>query len=285
MIFVVYDHTKHSYVPVYWVLMSSKSALAYDQTFQAIKHDLNGAFKPWVIGIDFEIAFLKMAGKHWPEANLIGCYFHFSQAFVKKMKDDLGFPKEIITPVLKIIQLATVLPQEDLVEITGKGWAYIADKIDGISVDEDVDEWMQSDQWKSMKADLFAYIRDFWIRCDVLPLWNCSAFVELDDDEQPIFRTNCWLESYNRKVNEMFPTAHPTMAAFAARLREEQQRIIQLQEDYRQRRESPPVYDPVQWPVVPADYATFEVQEGAWILTIAQDERPKKKSRKGRKRN
>ena len=55
MIFVVYDHTKHSYVPVYWVLMSSKSALAYDQTFQAIKHDLNGAFKPWVIGIDFEI--------------------------------------------------------------------------------------------------------------------------------------------------------------------------------------------------------------------------------------
>lgn len=249
-----------------------------------MKSDLNGAFNPWIIGIDFELAFIKMCRQHWPLAILIGCFFHFSQAIVKQLKDELGFPKEVIHQICRIVQLATVLPQEDLQDITGKGWGYLAKKIAEITVDEDVDGWMQSDVGMSKKAALFVYFRDFWSREDILPIWNCSAFAAAEEgDLQPAFRTNCWSERNNRTTNEKFSAPHPTLGNFTQTLREEMDSTIAKQEEYRTGKADPPTYAPVQWPKIPADYAEFEVPADAWILSIA--DRPKKRARKTKKKN
>ncbi len=287
MTWVVFDHTLCSYVPVYWVLMTGKTALCYDYTFHAIKNDLNGKFNPWIIGIDFEPNFFKMCTKHWPDAHLIGCFFHFMQAIFRYLKDELKFPDALVSRIAHIVKIATVLPLNDTKKITGKTWCYIAERIDSIVTgDEEADAWLQSKVGRSKKTDFFAYIKNFWLRSDVICIWNTHAFANAEEDDlQPAFRTNCWMERYNRTTNEKFPTARPSLATFAETITAEQERILQLQEGYRANTDSPPVYAPVEWPQVPDDYDEYEVPDGTFKVMTLADRVGKKKRRKTTKKN
>mmetsp|Transcript_21180 Transcript_21180/g.31896 ORF Transcript_21180/g.31896 Transcript_21180/m.31896 type:complete len:92 (-) Transcript_21180:688-963(-) len=91
MIVILYDDQREAYIPVYWILMTGKTEACYDQAFQLLNTDLGGKFNPSVVGIDFEKAFINMVKKHWPDAIIIGCFFHFKQA-IRKYLIKVGIP-------------------------------------------------------------------------------------------------------------------------------------------------------------------------------------------------
>lgn len=248
-----------------------------------------GRFNPRIIGIDFEMAFINMCHYHWPDADLMGCFFHFSQAMVRYLKDVLKFPDEVVYKIVDIVQLATVFPIEDLRDITGKGWAYIADKIDNITVNEDVDNWMRSEAGMTKRTEFFLYIKDFWTRENLLNIWNCdaaAAAAAAGEGDAPTFRTNCWSERYNRTTNEKFSSPHPTLASFITTLVAEMDDIVKTQETYRGGvgvhgpRADPPTYDPVDWPDLPDDYDDFEVEKDAWIMSLKFKKKKRKTTKK-----
>lgn len=276
MIWVVFDQQTQSFIPVYWVLMTGKTSLCYDTVFHAINNDLGGSFKPAIIGIDFELAFINMCTKHWPDAHLIGCYFHFTQAMVRYMKDEVHFPKEVIPYIREILQLATVLPPDDLPTLGSKGWVYLGKLIDQIETgNEDVDEWLKSSEAKTKKGNLYKYIQNFWLRPNVLGIWNCHLFAT--EEEEASFRTNCWIESLNRTWNERFGASHPSLGTFVETLRAEQRRILDLQESYRSRRDEPPIYGPVEWPEVPDDYEDYVVPKKSFIASLMDKKKKRRK--------
>eukprot|EP00985_Skeletonema_marinoi_P024790 scaffold17576_cov73-Skeletonema_marinoi.AAC.1 len=116
LIWVLWDRQVEMFVPCYWVLMTGKTAACYDVAFHMIKTDLNGDFNPYVVGIDFERNFINMVKKHWPDANLVGCFFHFKQAIRQYLKSELCFPDKVVSLMMRkgMIDLATVLPADDV---------------------------------------------------------------------------------------------------------------------------------------------------------------------------
>lgn len=51
-------------------------------------------------------------------------------------------------------------------------------------------------------------------------VWNVHSFVTENSEFKMINRTNNPLERFNRKMNDSFPTSHPTMTSFVETIRE-----------------------------------------------------------------
>eukprot|EP00577_Skeletonema_sp_RCC1716_P008605 CAMPEP_0113415324 /NCGR_PEP_ID=MMETSP0013_2-20120614/24503_1 /TAXON_ID=2843 ORGANISM="Skeletonema costatum, Strain 1716" /NCGR_SAMPLE_ID=MMETSP0013_2 /ASSEMBLY_ACC=CAM_ASM_000158 /LENGTH=727 /DNA_ID=CAMNT_0000302267 /DNA_START=447 /DNA_END=2630 /DNA_ORIENTATION=+ /assembly_acc=CAM_ASM_000158 len=263
LIWVLWDRQVEMFVPCYWVLMTGKTAACYDVAFHMIKTDLNGDFNPYVVGIDFERNFINMVKKHWPDANLVGCFFHFKQAIRQYLKSELCFPDKVVSLMMRkgMIDLATVLPADDVNSINGKGWLFIASLIECTSTGNDeADDWIRSVEGKTKLADFYAYVSRFWLSADVFETWNWSTFLEWDPKHRPVFRTNCWMESYNGRMNRD-NTVHPRLMAFFDVLREEQTRIVNLVDQVRNEHADAPIYAPIAFPKIPREYDDFVVPD------------------------
>jgi len=125
LIIMVFDAAHKVYVPVAWILMSGKTEECYWQAFNwltsAVK-DIDASY----IGVDFERAFFTQLGTHFPDANLMGCLFHFKQAARRKMVV-LGIPDSEIKSAMArgVYDLLTVIPIDQL----EKGVVFVRTKI------------------------------------------------------------------------------------------------------------------------------------------------------------
>ena len=71
------------------------------------------------------------------------------------------------------------------------------------------------------------YFSTTWLGLHGPHLWNISSVIEskVEDSESILInRTNNPVERYNRTMNELLPTPHPTMVAFVSAIRQESQR-------------------------------------------------------------
>ena len=72
------------------------------------------------------------------------------------------------------------------------------------------------------------------------------------------FRTNNGLESYNRRVNQIFRSGRPTLIAFVQEMEKESRYQAQLLNDIRQGKVKEPTRNYVQTiPAIPAEYDSF----------------------------
>lgn len=226
-----------------------------------MRTDLDGDFNPAVVGIDFERNFINMVKKHWPDAILVGCFFHFKQAIRKHLTSKLRFPEEVIGLMMKtgMLDLATVLPAEDVRSIDGKGWLFIASRIESTPTGEKkADEWLSSFEGKTKLAEFWVYLRDFWLSPDVFDAWQWSDTLKMHEKDRPIFRTNCYMESYNGLWNSK-NTVHPRLPAFDENLHKETSRIMKKVDLVRSKDALPPDYGPIPFPTIPYDYDSFEM--------------------------
>ncbi|KAJ8671653.1 hypothetical protein QAD02_002912 [Eretmocerus hayati] len=69
--------------PCVWFLMSSKTAHAYEACLKTLKEDIWPKMNPKEVIADFEEASEIAWGNIYPEAELTGCYFHFTQAIMR----------------------------------------------------------------------------------------------------------------------------------------------------------------------------------------------------------
>ena len=72
-------------------------------------------------------------------------------------------------------------------------------------------------------------------------------------------RTNNALESYNRVMNDKFPTPHPSLPLFVQTIENEARYQVTRLNDIRLGRVVPPVYDETTINAVPPCYTTFEI--------------------------
>ena len=66
-------------------------------------------------GVDFEPAFYTAISIFFPEAIIIGCFFHFKQAIRGKLQK-LGMHKAVISVILLVMNYAPSLPPDEMLE-------------------------------------------------------------------------------------------------------------------------------------------------------------------------
>ena len=87
VIFGVVDDRK---LPLSWVLLKNKTNGIYRRMLQIFKMELqrkNLQLTVTEVVCDFELGFKSAIETDFPQVRLWGCYFHFTKALLKKMKD------------------------------------------------------------------------------------------------------------------------------------------------------------------------------------------------------
>ena len=114
LVVMVFSAQYNIYIPCVWILMTGKTTLCYQHALsclQSIKHNLD----PKYVGVDFEPALFNTVKKYFPNAEIIGCYFHFLQA-IRKHMISIGFPPEEIKAAMECFFYMIVLPPNEIDE-------------------------------------------------------------------------------------------------------------------------------------------------------------------------
>ncbi|CAD5126447.1 DgyrCDS14576 [Dimorphilus gyrociliatus] len=109
-------------IPMAFAFMGSKRKTAYKKLFKAIQ-DLTNGHSPKKVVVDFEKAIWKALSFTYPEANIKGCVFHWTQAIYRKIQE-LGLckmykEKKAEYRIMKKLMALPFLPS-DLIEPTFK---------------------------------------------------------------------------------------------------------------------------------------------------------------------
>jgi hypothetical protein len=101
-----------------------------------------------------------------------------------------------------------ILTQVPIDEIP-KAIAYIRSRIDP----------SQSAATRVKLNSFWNYFRSTWCQRYNPQTWNVNAFLQEDAEIMMINRTDNPLERFNRRMNQAFPTAHPTMQQFVVTIK------------------------------------------------------------------
>jgi hypothetical protein len=94
------DKSKNLYFTLAYCFVNNKQGKLYKSLFKSFQQICNetsdSSLKPTKITSDYEIAFINASKKHFPDATLKLCYFHYCQAI--RHNADIKGLKEILTP-------------------------------------------------------------------------------------------------------------------------------------------------------------------------------------------
>ena len=197
-IVMAHDLTSGVNVPCVWALMSSKNYSSYCEIFNIIYSSLNYAWQPAYIVSDFENSLLKSIGMMFPKTKIVGCFFHFSQALLRKMTK-LKIDDNIINVLLIEMQKLSSL-QENLIQ-------------DHLSMIE------ENSNFQSLPCKAFLkYFRGTWMKKFPPKIWTLA-----EDQDINVARTNNCLERYNRQLGEIVSRKHPSLASFIETIQDEEE--------------------------------------------------------------
>jgi hypothetical protein len=247
LIFMIYDHSTSSYVPILYALMTSKCTEAYWHVFNQIV-----AISQWTIKVctyctDFEVAMMKEmdvmfggpgGGTH------IGCFFHLKQAWRKRLIEKCHLSKEHVTNAMQIgmLDLLCVLPHEQVEEY---GIPYLRSILEKDASKKDIDKWQT----------FWNYFLRQWM--PILWRWNISQKEGPDGSFFDVVnRTNNGLERYNRHFNRLF-NKRPSLLEFVQIVEKESRFQDQKLNDIRYGRRKEVEREERTIPVVPVAYSDF----------------------------
>ena len=102
--------------------------------------------------------------------------------------------------------------------------------------------------------------RQWFRKKDMLKLWNLHEFAVGTPMFKLISRSNCALESYNRRLNNKFAQRHPNLNAFVAGLNEEANDQVRRLNEIVNEQSLPPAYDDIPFPVIPDEYEGWQYE-------------------------
>lgn len=183
------------YIPVAYILTTHAIDELYFHCLWELFSVSGDKWRPDLIITDFEQALHLAVKRLFPNSIIYGCYFHWRQAIRRKIVK-LGLTKELNYDLLmKSLEKLTLTPLEQF---------------------DDVLETIQ--QSFTNFSNFFTYFKRTWLKRFPPQVWNCSA-LRLEE-EDIIIRTNCALESYNKRLNERIKP-HPHILALVEHLKEE----------------------------------------------------------------
>jgi hypothetical protein len=95
------------------------------------------------------------------------------------------------------------------------------------------------------------YFQRTWLKKYSPLLWNVHG------NEDIVNRTNNHLERYNRRMNEVFPVAHPNILSFVDTIKTEANSYIETYNLIKAGRLAHPKHAPVRFATIPSDYEVF----------------------------
>lgn len=193
-----YDVSTYVYVPCVWCLMSAKNETMYWFFLQEVISLLDWRWDPKICVVDFENALINAVKAQLPKTKILGCFFHYKQSIIKKLKK-IGIMSSNIEKISNELNFLTVL-EKDKINI---GIEYIKNKYK--NSDEKFIEFMK-------------YFEKTWLKKYDSDLWNIHQY----NTEELISRTNNPLERYNRRLNEQFNAPHPNILCFINIIRNEE---------------------------------------------------------------
>lgn len=212
---MVYSRAHDHYVPVFYILLQSKSESTYYYALQSAICATDWRFEASTVTCDFEQSLIKAIKDQFPSATPVLCLFHWKQALKRKLKTDFKLPDDVVRKLIGkngLLDMLTVIPIREIDEF---GIPYIQSKM----IEDEANYGAQlSSFWK--------YFRRTWITMYDPKDWNVHDVVSNNDEDFMINRTNNPLERYNRTMNNKFPVAHPSMVNFVTSIREESQNFV-----------------------------------------------------------
>ncbi|OWZ07807.1 hypothetical protein PHMEG_00019759 [Phytophthora megakarya] len=207
MVLMVHDQTSELFVPIYFVLCSSKGKEMYCDVLEQIYRDTSKKLQPCDVVCDFELPLINAIETKYPSAEVIGCLFHFKQAVRRRMKITYSIPNAEIRIATEkgVLDILTVIDLE-LVPRQGIRWVKrtIRTRCDAAGIVYTRSKWRV----------FWGYFRETWLEQYNIDAWNVHG---LDNDV--VARTNNPLERLHRELNRSFPTPHPSIATFVRTIR------------------------------------------------------------------
>lgn len=199
IVIMSYEPATRLYIPCAWCLMTSKSEYMYWFILQELLGLMDWDWEPKVCIVDFEFALIKSIKMQLKKTKVIGCFFHFKQALLKRMKK-IGMNEENINKISNDLNFLTILKKKEL----QKGLSYL--------------EAIYNSTEPKFKKFL-NYFKKVWLKKFPFELWN----INFKGNKKLITRTNNPLERYNRRLNEQFSTSHPNILKFVYILKNEEE--------------------------------------------------------------
>lgn len=200
--------------PLLYALLPDKCARTYIDLFEAVK-SFDERLAPEIISADFEIAVINSLRSVFPTARLQGCFFHFTQAIMRKIAES-GLKKRYETDAdfaLRCRYLAALafLPVEQVVDaferLTEEDAAIFPQELEPV-LDYFEDTWIGRYQRgrRNRRAPRFD-----------LQLWNC-----FDAAMQNMPKTNNAVEGWHHSFEATVNTVHANVYRLFNALKKEQ---------------------------------------------------------------
>lgn len=114
------DGESRRFVPFVYALLPKKNETTYTAAFTALikaAENIEVELEPETILADFELAEINAVKACWPDSEVHGCYFHFSQSMFRKLKQlhlqkSYGNDNTVHLTFKKILALAFLPPQD-----------------------------------------------------------------------------------------------------------------------------------------------------------------------------
>ena len=183
VILVAFDDETDLYLPVVFGLLEGKTSWDYWHFLRQIFVMTETKFAPSTLVCDFESALIQAVKEQCPDANIIGCLFHFKQAMRRKLVE-MRFTQEEIYAAMQpgaLDSLTDTSPEllltriEELMILLAKG---------------------NINKWKCF----FNYVKETWIKRYGPDTWNVYRLIV--EQVQITNRTNNALENLNLQLNE-----------------------------------------------------------------------------------
>lgn len=183
--------------PLVYALLPDRRTTTYARLFRCLKHEVeektHRSLLPATVQIDFEQAAIRAVHEEFPDANVKGCFFHFTQAIWRKVQD-LG--------------LAGLYKEDEHIQ----QWVRRAAGLPLLPVDEVQDAWLEAmDQSPDIpQSEAFHdYVVTTWVDYDArfpIAMWNHNQ------TNGP--RTNNNVEGFHNRLNRSLPHHHPNIYRF-----------------------------------------------------------------------
>ncbi|XP_078518886.1 uncharacterized protein LOC144784070 [Lissotriton helveticus] len=212
-IYTIHAKINNSVIPLVYSLLPDKTSATYTEFLAVIKSITKQS--PRKIIMDFELSMINVITKMYTDTQIQGCFFHFSQAFWRKLQKtplvtEYSTDSKLQVELKKLTALCFVPPE---------------------SVDEYYTAITESDYYLTNEdklAPILNYMEDTWIghlgrsgrrrkpRFHV-EWWNCYSSCL-----QGEAKTNNAIEGWHNSFNHLIGKPHPNFYSFLETLKKEQ---------------------------------------------------------------
>ena len=220
LIVMVFDEQTDKFVPVFYILLTSKKEQIYRHALYLVKSTVGSKINPASVTCDFEKALHNAVRMEFPTSIINGCLFHWKQAIYRKVIS-LKFDEPVIDRFKdrKVFEQLTLIPPN---EIRKYGIPYVR---------EIMDYELSNSDMKKMEI-FWEYFENFWLSSpSFIYSWNVNHHPPYL--AKKMMRTNNGLERYNRRVSELFQQSKPSLINFIETLELESRNQLDELDDIR----------------------------------------------------